>query len=157
PECAPNAELTQLCAKKTWDLSGARYSRARGTGAATQAWGIRDLCRGARSLIPSAGPSKEIAVLSSLSRSGFLCLAASLGAAAHPGPTVQRLYVDPGAAPGGNGVSWAMAYRTLDEALNEAILKFTIQEVWVREGVYTPVTRDTPSNPRSATFRIRDG
>lgn len=62
---------------------------------------------------------------------------------------VPRAYVDPDAAPGGDGLSWATAFNDLDAALDVAT------EVWIAEGVYLPTRRQDLGDPRSATFKMQ--
>lgn len=49
-------------------------------------------------------------------------------------PCAAVVFVDKD-RPGGNGTSWAQAYKTLDAALNGT---FSAQEFWIAEGTYTP-------------------
>lgn len=49
-------------------------------------------------------------------------------------PCAAIVYVDQD-QPGGNGTSWAQAYRTLDDAISN---NHTPQEFWIAEGTYTP-------------------
>ncbi|MCC6661135.1 MAG: right-handed parallel beta-helix repeat-containing protein [Phycisphaerales bacterium] len=49
-------------------------------------------------------------------------------------PVIPRLYVNAAAPPGGNGLTWASAYRTLQEAIQTP----GVREVWVARGTYTP-------------------
>jgi len=60
------------------------------------------------------------------------------------------LRVDIDAAPGGNGSSWALAYKSLTDALAAAS---TGDQLWVAEGIYEPVA---PAG-RNATFTIPSG
>jgi predicted outer membrane repeat protein len=54
-------------------------------------------------------------------------------------PVTQIVYVDADAAAGGSGQSWGTAYRTLQDALDEANAHGSNSyEIWVAEGVYTP-------------------
>ncbi|HYE95721.1 MAG TPA: hypothetical protein VD962_05895, partial [Rubricoccaceae bacterium] len=59
-------------------------------------------------------------------------------------------YVDADAAPGGNGTSWAQAFRDLQQGLSAAQ---SGHEVWVAEGVYKP----TAGTDRSIAFVLRPG
>lgn len=70
----------------------------------------------------------------------LLLLAASTGSAQ------AILYVNGAATPGGNGLSWATAFDTLDGALTAAGTNTAIQEVWVASGTYSA----------TAPFSIRD-
>lgn len=66
-----------------------------------------------------------------------------------------RLYVNASAAPGGNGQSWATAYRDLQDALCAARRSSgAVSEVWVALGTYKP---DMGSNLRQMSFRLVDG
>lgn len=61
------------------------------------------------------------------------------------------------AASGGNGSSWAAAYKDLQSALNNA----ACNEVWVAQGVYKPVVPVNVGSPtnaeRAITFNIKPG
>lgn len=61
------------------------------------------------------------------------------------------LHVDAAASPGGTGVSWGSALKTLDDALAYAI---SGDEIWVKEGVYVP---GNGSGSPSSTFAVPDG
>ena len=61
------------------------------------------------------------------------------------------LYVDGGAA-GGDGLSWGTAFGDLQIAINAAQ---TGDEIWIRKGLYQPLTR-APGSSGSA-FLLRDG
>ncbi|KPL08093.1 hypothetical protein AMJ86_01930 [bacterium SM23_57] len=68
----------------------------------------------------------------------------------------QIIYVDDDAASGGNGQSWATAYKHLQDALTAA----TSDEIWVAEGIYRP--DENSANPvgtgdRTATFQLKNG
>lgn len=71
-----------------------------------------------------------------------------------------RIYVNPAAA-GGDGTTWATAFRTLRDALSyTSNLGCGSREIWVAAGIYRPdETADLPmgSGDRNATFRIQDG
>src|SRR5262249_44377469 len=58
---------------------------------------------------------------------GVLCAASA---------RAQRVYVDDDAPPGGDGSSWALAYRDLELALVRAASGAS--EIWVAEGRYVP-------------------
>ena len=73
----------------------------------------------------------------------LLCLA---GAA----PAQQTWYVNAAAAPGGNGLNWALAFRDLHEALHQAQPG---DQVWVAQGIYKP---DTTAD-RSRYFQLPSG
>ncbi|HLA64809.1 MAG TPA: hypothetical protein VK610_10310 [Rhodothermales bacterium] len=61
-----------------------------------------------------------------------------------------RVYVDAAAAPGGDGTSWAHAYRSLGDALTALAAGTARVEVWVAGGTYT-----VPDAGREGTFRLR--
>jgi hypothetical protein len=81
-------------------------------------------------------------------------LAAALALAAPPafaqGAGGAVIYVDADAAPGGDGTSWATAFRDLQGALAVAEPG---DELWVAEGVYKP----TAGSDRTATFTLVSG
>ena len=63
------------------------------------------------------------------------------------------LYVDQSVPIGVNdGLSWATAFPTLDQAL---IASSPGDEIWVATGIYTPRQLAVPGVPRSATFPVR--
>ena len=69
-----------------------------------------------------------------------------------------RLFVDDDAAPGGDGASWASAFDDLATALDHvAAQAYPAAEIWVAAGTYLPADRTDPNDPRSATFRLRNG
>jgi hypothetical protein len=60
------------------------------------------------------------------------------------------LHVDAGAAPGGDGRSWATAYNDLQDALLDAACPCaTVYEIWVAAGTYIP---DRGTGDRNASF-----
>ena len=64
-------------------------------------------------------------------------------------------YVDAGARSSvGDGLSWATAYAGLHEALDEASLDSSIEQIWVAEGQYTP---DRGAGDRDDTFLLVSG
>lgn len=65
-------------------------------------------------------------------------------------PLAVVYYVDASAPGGGDGLSWATAFQTLQAGLAAAS---SGDEVWVAEGVYTP---GAPGN-RAATFTLKEG
>ncbi|KPK77651.1 MAG: hypothetical protein AMJ79_02605, partial [Phycisphaerae bacterium SM23_30] len=66
----------------------------------------------------------------------------------------QIIYVDDDAAPGGNGQSWATAFKYLQDALDAA----TSGEIWVAEGIYKPDQGGgQTSGDRFATFQLING
>ena len=83
-----------------------------------------------------------------------LSLILSAAAAATAQPTV--IYVNAAASPGGNGASWATAYRDLQPALNQAasIAPPADVEIWMASGVYKPTQALFPGFPRSRTFFV---
>ncbi|MHC4216992.1 MAG: right-handed parallel beta-helix repeat-containing protein, partial [Planctomycetota bacterium] len=71
------------------------------------------------------------------------------------------LYVDDDASPGGNGLTWASAYRFLQDALADAAGSGgAVTEIHVAQGAYTPDLDElgnvTPLD-REATFRLLNG
>ncbi len=65
------------------------------------------------------------------------------------------IYVDADASTGGDGQTWATAYKYLQDGLGAAV---SGDEVWVAEGIYKPDEGDgiTPGN-RYATFQLKNG
>jgi hypothetical protein len=64
-------------------------------------------------------------------------------------------YVDAAASPGGDGTSWATAFRHLQDALACAV---TGDNVWVAEGSYWPdMGGGQVAGGRAATFRLKKG
>lgn len=61
------------------------------------------------------------------------------------------LYVDSSVASSGNGYSWATAFKTVTEALNEAnSVSGCETQIWVKKGTYYP----TSTTGRDSSFRI---
>lgn len=66
----------------------------------------------------------------------------------------QRLYVNAAAASGGDGLSWASAFASLQDAIDAVSLYGgAIDEVWVAKGTYLPAT----GTYRGDTFDLPDG
>ena len=60
-------------------------------------------------------------------------------------------YVDDDAVPGGDGAAWETAYRFLRDAVNEAAIDTTINEIRVAEGTYRPPQDDAnPDGPMAS-------
>ena len=70
-----------------------------------------------------------------------------------PCPTGSLLYVNHNAS-GGSGLSWANAFRTVQDALAVAAACPSFTEIWVAVGVYTPTVSITG---RSASFQLVSG
>ncbi len=66
-------------------------------------------------------------------------------------------YVDASIAVGGNGQSWATAYKTLQAALTAANANPAITEIWVADGTYKPTLRLDAADLRSVTFKLKNG
>ncbi len=72
-----------------------------------------------------------------------------------PASVQPVLYVSAASSTGGNGASWATAFRSLQDALTLASLSGgVVQEIWVAQGVYVPTRRTNPTDPNSATFQL---
>lgn len=69
----------------------------------------------------------------------------------------ERLYVLPTATGLANGLTWADAFTTLEEALVAASSSPNISEIWIAQGRYLPSHRTDETDPRSATFTLRPG
>ena len=81
----------------------------------------------------------------------FLLVVASITSAG------QIIYVDADATVGGDGSSWAAAFKILQDALDDAA---SGDEIWVAEGTYMPDTNSTNpsgSGSRDATFQLQNG
>jgi uncharacterized membrane protein len=65
------------------------------------------------------------------------------------------IFVDRLAPAGGNGQSWATAFRSPQDAFDMAALfPGVVQEVWVAQGTYLPTRRAVTNDPRSAAFSV---
>jgi predicted outer membrane repeat protein len=86
--------------------------------------------------------------------------AVDIGACEYQPLAANRLYVGPGAPPGGNGQSWATAYQFLQDALLAAQNDPGVTEIWVAGGTYPP-DRDsghpTGTRDRNAMFQLLGG
>jgi len=85
---------------------------------------------------------------------GFLlrCAAALIAiSSAAAGQPRTVVYVNPAAAPGGNGASWAGAYQHVQQALANAGAQ---TDIWIAAGVYRP---DMGSGMRSSRFLVASG
>lgn len=72
-----------------------------------------------------------------------------------PPPTPAIVYVKSDAAEGGNGTSWATAYRSLQDALSAAAISGgLVHQIWVAQGLYVPTRPASFNDPRSATFQL---
>ncbi len=81
----------------------------------------------------------------------------TLTATVHAGSV---LYVDDDAPPGGDGTSWKMAYRFLQDALVDAAQGGGVNEIRVAQGVYQPDRNEkTPdgTGDREASFQLVNG
>lgn len=92
--------------------------------------------------------------MNTLARSlcALAALCASFCAATAHAQTIH--HVSAAAPPGGDGVSWATAFRHVDDALSIATAG---HRVWVAQGVYRPTVRRDPADPRSRTFAPAPG
>lgn len=77
-----------------------------------------------------------------------------------PSGNPSILYVKRDAGGANNGLSWANAYHTLQDALQMAKKCSQITSIWVAKGVYTPTTDEfgvsSPGDPRTKTFVLPD-
>ncbi len=64
------------------------------------------------------------------------------------------IYVDADAAGAGNGSAWADAFTDLQPALEAAQ---SGDQLWVAAGTYIPSLESDPSDPRSASFQMKNG
>jgi hypothetical protein len=72
------------------------------------------------------------------------------------------IHVDDDAAPGGDGASWATALRSLDDALDPALIAGAVPPVavWIAGGTYVPTAAPPgadPRDPRAASFAPEEG
>ena len=75
-----------------------------------------------------------------------------------PATTFDVIYVDASASPGGNGSSWATAYKYLQDALYKPPTGG--DEIWVAEGTYYPDEDEGANvdpNDRTETFQLING
>jgi hypothetical protein len=90
-----------------------------------------------------------------------LLIVSVLLVAIHCATAVGRpIYVDADAPPGGDGASWATAYKYLQDALTDANSDPDPNDIWMAEGVYTPDTNSAEPNgtgDRKATFQLISG
>jgi hypothetical protein len=71
-----------------------------------------------------------------------------------------ELHVDQAAAPGGDGLSWATAYRHLQDALHHASERPAAVEIRVAQGVYRPDEDEgglVVPGDRAASFHLKSG
>jgi hypothetical protein len=74
--------------------------------------------------------------------------------AAMAGPALATTFhVDSHATPGGDGLSWATAFKSLDDALAASQANLGPDEIWLAQGRYRP-SLQTTSDPRAVTFTI---
>lgn len=87
-------------------------------------------------------------------RTSFLTLAGLLTVLLLAGPAraQSRLYVDAGAPPAGDGLSWSTAFRDLQDALTAAMANPNVAELWVAQGTYEP---DHGTGQTSQSFALR--
>lgn len=86
-----------------------------------------------------------------LARLGWIAAALTLCSRAS---FATRYYVDAAAPSGGDGLAWTSAWNTLDVALAQAVAG---DEVWVKQGRYSPRNMTVPPDARSATFSVHAG
>ncbi|MBP6409478.1 MAG: choice-of-anchor D domain-containing protein [Pseudarcicella sp.] len=72
-------------------------------------------------------------------------------------PSVSKAHVNNAVAVSGDGLSWATAFKNLQEGLNAC----SVTEVWVAEGKYLPTEDEfgnsSPIDVRSKTFMMKNG
>jgi predicted outer membrane repeat protein len=68
------------------------------------------------------------------------------------------LYVDAAAVGMNRGTTWGDAYTDLQSALDIASLPgSSVTQIWVKAGTYRPSAPSSPSDPRTATFKLPEG
>lgn len=71
--------------------------------------------------------------------------------------SADRIYVDAGATAGGDGASWATAYKYLQDALDQTVAGRG-DEVWIAAGTYYPDDgANVSEGDRLASFTLKDG
>lgn len=69
----------------------------------------------------------------------------------------DRFYVDASAGSGGDGISWATAFRYLQDALDQTEAQRG-DEVWIADGVYYPdLGASVSAGDRAASFYVKNG
>ncbi|HUT29842.1 MAG TPA: hypothetical protein VMX13_08620 [Sedimentisphaerales bacterium] len=72
----------------------------------------------------------------------------------------RPIYVDANAPPGGDGSSWAAAYKYLQDAMADANSEPDPNDIWVAQGVYTPDSNSAEpdgTGDRTAAFQLISG
>src|SRR5690606_4998766 len=95
-----------------------------------------------------------LTVGTSMVRRLLLLVLALCAASVSPADAQRVIYVDTDAAPGGDGASWATAFRDLQNALAVAEAG---DVVWVAEGTYRPGDGTAGTGGRDASFHLVDG
>lgn len=83
-----------------------------------------------------------------------------IGAIEYQPVAVKRLFVDDDAAVGGDGGSWATAFRHLQDALASARSDTAVVEIWIAGGTYRPdrnATQPDGNRDKKATFDLVKG
>jgi len=70
---------------------------------------------------------------------------------------IRVVYVASDASGANDGSSWTDAFRSLQDALDDAGNNGVGEQIWVKAGVYKPSSTADPNDPRSATFRLKPG
>jgi predicted outer membrane repeat protein len=83
-----------------------------------------------------------------------LSLVAAVCAATSATAGATTFFVNSHAAPGGDGLSWSTAFKSLDDAFAAVAANPGADEIRVAEGRYRPTVRTTATDPRSVTFKI---
>lgn len=86
---------------------------------------------------------------------GLLMTALLCGVASSVAAAQTILRVNAAAPPGGDGLSWETAFQHPQEALDAS--PGGPVEIWVARGVYSPVRRSDPTDPRSASLSMQNG
>jgi predicted outer membrane repeat protein len=84
-----------------------------------------------------------------VARASLLSLSIALAASSATAQSVW--YVKPNSTPGGDGLSWTTAFRSVRSALDASA---SGDQIWVAAGTYSPRGSGSPTDPRTAEFFV---